>query len=39
MPRFGHNGVLNEQQIKDAVAFLFDPASPVNVASGGAVPR
>lgn len=30
MPRFGHNGVLSEQQIKDTVAFLFDPASPVN---------
>lgn len=30
MPRFGHNGVLSEQQIKDVVAFLFDPASPVN---------
>lgn len=30
MPRFGHNGVLSEQQIKDVVAYLFDPASPVN---------
>ena len=30
MPRFGHNGVLTEQQVKDTVAFLFDPASPVN---------
>lgn len=30
MPRFGTNGVLDEQQIKDLVAFLFDPASPVN---------
>lgn len=39
MPRFGHNGVLTEQQIKDAVAFLFDPASPVNAAADGAVSR
>lgn len=30
MPRFGHNGVLSEQQIKDLVALLFDPESPVN---------
>jgi sulfur-oxidizing protein SoxX len=30
MPRFGRNGVLTEQQIKDVVAYLFDPASPVN---------
>lgn len=30
MPRFGHNKVLTQQQIKDAVAFLFDPESPVN---------
>ena len=30
MPRFGANKVLNEQQIKDIVAFLFDPDSPVN---------
>ena len=30
MPRFGRNGVLTEQQIKDVVALLFDPASPVN---------
>ena len=30
MPRFGHNGVLTAQQIKDVVAYLFDPASPVN---------
>lgn len=30
MPRFGTNGVLDEQQIKDLVAYLFDPASPVN---------
>lgn len=30
MPRFGHNGVLTEQQIKDVVALLMDPQSPVN---------
>ncbi|GLK73202.1 sulfur oxidation c-type cytochrome SoxX [Ancylobacter dichloromethanicus] len=30
MPRFGTNGVLTEQQIKDVVAYLFDPESPVN---------
>jgi sulfur-oxidizing protein SoxX len=30
MPRFGHNGVLSEQQIKDLVALLFDKKSPVN---------
>jgi L-cysteine S-thiosulfotransferase len=30
MPRFGHNGVLTEKQIKDVVALLMDPASPVN---------
>jgi sulfur-oxidizing protein SoxX len=30
MPRFGTNKVLSEQQIKDLVAFLFDPDSPVN---------
>jgi sulfur-oxidizing protein SoxX len=30
MPRFGVNGVLSEQQIKDVVAYLFDPESPVN---------
>ncbi len=39
MPRFGHNGVLTPQQIKDAVAFLFDPASPVNGQPGGALPK
>ena len=31
MPRFGTNKVLTEAQIKDVVAFLFDPASPVNI--------
>ena len=30
MPRFGHRGILSEQQLKDLMAFLFDPASPVN---------
>ena len=30
MPRFGHNDILTEQQIKDVTALLLDPASPVN---------
>lgn len=30
MPRFGLHKFLSEQQMKDAVAYLFDPASPVN---------
>jgi sulfur-oxidizing protein SoxX len=30
MPRFGHVGGLTEQQIKDLVGLLLDPASPVN---------
>jgi L-cysteine S-thiosulfotransferase len=30
MPRFGHFGALTEQQIKDLVALLVDPNSPVN---------
>ena len=30
MPRFGHNGILTEQQIRDVVALLMDPKSPVN---------
>ena len=30
MPRFGHAGILTEQQIKDVVALLMDPKSPVN---------
>jgi sulfur-oxidizing protein SoxX len=30
MPRFGHNGWLTPKEIADAVAFLLDPASPVN---------
>lgn len=30
MPRFGHVGALVESQIKDLVALLLDPESPVN---------
>jgi len=30
MPRFGHKGILTEKQIKDVVALLIDPESPVN---------
>ena len=30
MPRFGHKGILTEQQIKDVTALLLDPDSPVN---------
>ena len=30
MPRFGHNKILTETQIKDLVALLMDPESPVN---------
>ena len=30
MPRFGAHGILTEQQIKDVVALLLDPRSPVN---------
>ena len=30
MPRFGHNKILTEDQIKHVVALLLDPASPVN---------
>ena len=30
MPRLGYSGTLNEQQIKDLVGLLLDPASPVN---------
>lgn len=30
MPRFGRVGALGEKQIKDLVALLLDPASPVN---------
>ena len=30
MPRFGHKGILTEQQIKDVTALLMDPDYPVN---------
>ena len=30
MPRFGHAKILTEQQIKDVMALLLDPKSPVN---------
>ena len=30
MPRFGYHGILTEAQIKDLVALVLDPASPVN---------
>jgi sulfur-oxidizing protein SoxX len=30
MPRFGHKGILTEEQIKHVVALLLDPDSPVN---------
>ena len=30
MPRFGHKGILTEQQMKDLTALLLDPDSPVN---------
>ena len=30
MPRFGHNKVISVEGIKDYVAFLLDPESPVN---------
>ena len=30
MPRFGHQGILTEQQLRDVTALLMDPASPVN---------
>ena len=30
MPRFGHAGVLTPAQIRDLMALLLDPASPVN---------
>jgi sulfur-oxidizing protein SoxX len=30
MPRFGYKHILTEQQIKDVVALLMDPESPVN---------
>jgi sulfur-oxidizing protein SoxX len=30
MPRFGHSGILTEEQIKHLVGLLLDPDSPVN---------
>ena len=30
MPRAGHKGILTEQQMKDVMALLLDPNSPVN---------
>ena len=33
MPRFGARGILTEQQLKDVMAYLLDPASPVNQAA------
>jgi len=30
MPRFGHEGILDEHQIRDLMALLLDPKSPVN---------
>jgi sulfur-oxidizing protein SoxX len=30
MPRFGHSQILTEKQVKDLVALLMDPNSPVN---------
>ena len=30
MPRFGAAGILTEQQLRDVMAFLFAPESPVN---------
>ena len=33
MPRFGAQGILTEQQLKDVMAYLLEPASPVNQAA------
>jgi sulfur-oxidizing protein SoxX len=30
MPRFGHKNLLDEQQLRDLMALLLDPKSPVN---------
>jgi len=30
MPRFGHQGLLSEAQLRDLMALLLDPRSPVN---------
>lgn len=39
MPRFGSNGVLTIEQIKDFVVLLLDPESPVTRWSGACQPR
>lgn len=39
MPRFGHKGILSEAQIKDLVALLLDPESPVNPQDASAAPK
>ena len=33
MPRFGAQGILTDQQLKDVMAYLLAPASPVNQAA------
>ena len=30
MPRAGHKGILTEAQVRDVMALLLDPKSPVN---------
>ena len=30
MPRFGSQGILDEQQLRDVMSYLLDPTSPVN---------
>jgi sulfur-oxidizing protein SoxX len=30
MPRFGHAGILTEDQMRHVMALLLDPKSPVN---------
>jgi sulfur-oxidizing protein SoxX len=30
MPRFGSQGILDEQQLRDVMSYLLDPESPVN---------
>jgi len=30
MPRFGSQGILDEQQLRDVMSYLLDPSSPVN---------
>ena len=30
MPRFGHKGLLDEDQLRHLMALLLDPKSPVN---------